>query len=73
MDQPSSPARTWRLTALVGVFLIALGTTAFYIDVASDFRFDSIERHYDAFGAFILVGVLIAFTGFIGWARWSSR
>jgi hypothetical protein len=32
------------------VFVIALGTTVFYIDVASHFRFDFIEHHYDAFG-----------------------
>jgi drug/metabolite transporter (DMT)-like permease len=73
MDRQSSAARPWRLTALAGVFVIALGTTVFYIDVASHFRFDFIEHHYDAFGTGILVGVVSAFTGFIGWARWCSR
>src|ERR1700721_4448320 len=73
MDPQSSAARPWRLTALAGVFVIALGTTVFYIDVASHFRFDFIEHHYDAFGTGILVGVVCAFTGFIGWARWCSR
>jgi hypothetical protein len=55
--------------ALSGAFLIALGVSAFYIDVAVNFRYDFIEHHYDAFGMSILVGVVCAFVGCIGWAK----
>ena len=65
--------RPWRLIALAGVFLIALGTTAFYIDVASHFGFDFIEHHYEELGISILIGVVFAFTGCIGWARFCSK
>jgi hypothetical protein len=73
MDRQRSAVRPWRLTALAGVFLIALGTAAFYIDVAVHFRFDFIEQHYDVFGICILGGVVFAFIGCIGWARLCSK
>jgi drug/metabolite transporter (DMT)-like permease len=73
MDRQSSAVRLWKLVALAGVFLIALGTAAFYVDVAAHFRFDCIERNYDAFGMSILVGIGVAFVGFIGWARLCDR
>lgn len=65
--------RSWRLIALAGVLLIALGTAAFYIDVAANFRYDFIEHHYEEFGISILIGIVFAFTGCIGWARSCSR
>ncbi len=65
--------RPWRLTAFAGVFLVALGTAAFYIDVAAHFRFDFIEHHYDEFGICILGGVVFAFIGCLGWARLCSK
>jgi hypothetical protein len=73
MDQKHSAIRPWRLAALVGVFLITLGTAAFYIDVAAHFRFDFIEHHYGEFGICILSGVILCFIGCIGWARLCSK
>ncbi|HSY35778.1 MAG TPA: hypothetical protein VK814_08520 [Acidobacteriaceae bacterium] len=73
MDRQSWAVRFWQLVALAGVFLVALGTAAFYVDVAAHFRLDFIEHNYDVFGMSILVGVGVAFVGFIGWARLSDR
>lgn len=53
--------------------MIALGTAAFYIDVAQHFRFDFIEHHYDAFSYCILIGVVFSFIGCVGWARLCSK
>jgi hypothetical protein len=73
MDRQTSAVRLWQLVSLAGVFLTALGTAAFYVDIAAHFRFDFIEDHYDAFGMSILIGIVIAFVGFIGWARLCDR
>ena len=73
MSPKISALRWWRLIALSGAFLIALGVSAFYIDVAVNFRYDFIEHHYDAFGMSILVGVVCAFVGCIGWAKLCSK
>jgi hypothetical protein len=66
---PRSTSRWWRLTAFLGLTLIAVGVFAFYLDVAVHFRYEFIEDHYDAFGTSILIGVVFAFIGCIGWAR----
>jgi hypothetical protein len=73
MDREHSAVRWWRVIALAGGFLIALGASAFYIDVAMHFRFDFIQHHYEEFGMSILIGVILTFIGCIGWARFCRR
>jgi len=73
MNPEVSAPRWWRLIALSAAFLIALGVSAFYIDVAVNFRYDFIEHHYDAFGMSILVGIVFVFVGCIGWATHCSK
>lgn len=63
----------WRSVTLLGACLILMGLTAFYLDVAVDFKSEVIQHHYDGFGSCILLGVLAAFVGCIAWARSSSR
>ena len=65
--------RWGRLLACAGTFLIASGGAAFYIDAAARFRFDFIEYRYDEFGISILIGVIFAFIGCIGWAKFCSK
>jgi hypothetical protein len=63
----------WRLAALVGVALVVTGAAAEYVDVATHFRFDFISDDYGVFGLALLLGVLLSFTGLIGWARHLDR
>lgn len=63
----------WRLATLSGTVLIALGVSAFYIDVAAAFRFSFIEHYYEAFGVCILVGTVVVFVGCVAWALFCDR
>jgi len=69
MISASPASRLWQLTTLLGVVLIVVGDSAFYIDVAARFRFDFIEQNYGTFGLSILTGVVLAFIGCIGWSK----
>jgi len=73
MNHGHAATRRWKLIALAGAFLITLGTSAFYIDIAANFQFDFIEHHDDDFGISILIGVIFAFIGCIGWAKSSNK
>ena len=53
--------------------MIAIGTSAFYVDVAARFQIDFIEQHYGEFGIGILIGLILAFVGCIGWARCCTK
>jgi len=73
MSPGISAAQWWRPIALSGAFLIVLGVSAFYIDVAVSFRYEFIEDHYAEFGMSILIGVVFSFVGCIGWAYLCSK
>jgi hypothetical protein len=57
----------WRITALCGVFLIAIGTAYFFFDEATTDWFGS--SLLDIFGMGAVLGVPLAFIGLIGWAK----
>ncbi len=58
----------WKSTALLGLVALLVGIGAFFLDLASRFRFDFIEDHYDAFALAAIFRVLTASIGLIGWA-----
>ena len=57
----------WRITALCGVFLIAIGTACFFFDDALTGWFGN--RFLEILGVGAVLGVLLAFIGLIGWAK----
>jgi hypothetical protein len=59
----------WGPIAIVGVCLVAVGISVGYIDVATHFRFEFLSDDFDIFLLALLIGVLLAFVGLIGWAR----
>jgi hypothetical protein len=65
----SVPRSLWKICSILGVGLIATGITAGYVDIATNFGFDFISRHFGMFILAILVGVVLAFVGLIGWAK----
>jgi len=59
----------WKVGAMVGVSLAAIGLGAGYFDVATHFRFAFLSDHFDIFLIALLLGILSSFVCMIGWAR----
>lgn len=69
INMPSVPLWLWKVISVLGVSFIAIGIAAGYVDVATRFEFDFISRDFGIFILAILVGIVLAFVGPIGWAR----
>jgi hypothetical protein len=65
--------RIWKAGSLIGVFLLALGITAGYFDIATRFAFPFISDHFEIFLLGIIIGLLCAFICLIGWATHLRR
>jgi len=63
----------WKPVAFVGICLIAIGVGAGYVDVATSFRFPFLSDHFDIFLLALLIGIVSAFAGLVGWARHWKR
>jgi len=64
--QSASPL-LWKIGSISGISLIAVGIAAAYVDIAT--QFDFFSSRFEAFILAILVGVVMAFVGLIGWAK----
>jgi len=67
------PLWLWKVISILGGSLIAIGIAAGSVDVATRFEFDFISRDFGIFILAILVGVVLAFVGLIGWAKRLKR
>ena|SRR5216683_1105228 len=70
--QPASSA-AWKVTALSGIGLIAIGIGAAYLCDTTRLDFEFISDHFDVFALGILVGVVLSVIGLIGWAKQLER
>ena len=61
--------KAWKAVSTAGIVLTTIGASAGYIDIATDFHFETISDHFDFIILSSLVGAAIAFVGLIGWAR----
>jgi hypothetical protein len=59
----------WKLGAMVGTALTAIGLGAGYFDEATHFRFALLSDHFGIFLIALLLGMLSSFVFIIGWAR----
>src|SRR5579875_2509258 len=73
--KPSSSAalKIWKAASLVGTGLLAIGTAAGYVDIATGFAFPFISNRSEIFLLSIAVGLLVSFISLIGWAKHLPR
>lgn len=63
----------WKSLAVIGTCLIIIGIGAGYVDVATHLRFDFLSDHFDVFLCALLLGVVLAFVGIVGFAKRKTR
>jgi predicted MFS family arabinose efflux permease len=72
MNSEADSFRRWRVVALVGASLVAVGVGAYFTEL-SRFNFEFIDDYFDFISLIALVGGLGAFIGCIGWAKHLGR
>ena len=69
MNSTERRSPLWTVGIIIGIILIVTGVGAGYVDVATDFKFDFLSRHFGWFILALLLGIVLSFGAVIGWAK----